>query len=136
MDILASPAKKQKQQLPEYDENRRSYAAVVRASLYQVGDLDSKAEVAMVPNKIETPRTAIVVEVDSGRSRSKHHAKKSYQVNNRCCCMSSVPVSLTRGLLFFQQQLVDVQPYLRQLDEYLELEVKYKGSVQPSSAQV
>lgn len=85
MDVLASPAKKQKQQLPEYDENRRSYAAVVRASLYQMTDMAPKAEAASLPTKIETPRTAIVVEVDSGRSRSKNYAKKSYQVKDIFC---------------------------------------------------
>ncbi len=35
-----------------------------------------------------------------------------------------------------QEQSFDVQPFLRQLDECLEMEVKYRGSVQPSSAQV
>ena len=35
-----------------------------------------------------------------------------------------------------QPQSFDVQPFLRQLDECIEMEAKYRGSVQPSSAQV
>jgi hypothetical protein len=35
-----------------------------------------------------------------------------------------------------QPQEFDVQPFLRQLNECVELEAKYRGSVQPSSAQV
>jgi hypothetical protein len=125
MEIRASPAKKQKQQFQIEDEEelqkRRSYAAVVRASLFDVNDDMSHHDISSPLKKSsDSSRTAIVVEagcrprnVAVAASRVHQHARRQQQ-----------------------QQSFDVQPFLRQLDECLEMEVKYRGSVQPSSAQV
>ena len=75
----------------------------------------------------EVSRTAIIVEAGC-RSRTgvaaRHHRELQAQQ------------AVRRQQQQQQEQSFDVQPFLRQLDECLEMEVKYRGSVQPSSAQV
>ena len=124
MEIRASPAKKQKQQFQIEDEEelqkRRSYAAVVRASLFDVNDDMSHHDISSPSKKSsDSSRTAIVVEAGC-------------RPRNVTVATSRVHQQARRQ----QQQSFDVQPFLRQLDECLEMEVKYRGSVQPSSAQV
>lgn len=121
MEVRASPAKKQKQllqsEMDEEQQKRRSYAAVVRASLYASSNSGNSCDGDSSLNSkkpTESSRTAIVVEAGCRARSLRGHGKRHHQ----------------------QQQSFDVQPYLRQLDECLELEVKYRGSVQPSSAQV
>jgi hypothetical protein len=63
MEIRASPAKKQKHQLNMHDEERRSYAAVVRASLFSApADVTTQDAPTPTPKKSDTSRTVIVVE--------------------------------------------------------------------------
>ena len=70
MEIRASPAKKQKHQLNSHDEERRSYAAVVRASLFSAAnDLESHDDASSSQKKSEassSSRTVIVVEAGGG----------------------------------------------------------------------
>ena len=128
MEIRASPAKKQKHQLNSHDEERRSYAAVVRASLFSAAnDLESHDDASSSQKKSETSsssRTVIVVEAGGGcRPRTTP-------------TLTSRHSQIRRQQQPLQPQSFDVQPFLRQLDDCIEMEAKYRGSVQPSSAQV
>jgi len=124
MEIRASPAKKQKHQLNMHDEERRSYAAVVRASLFSApADVTTQDAPTPTPKKSDTSRTVIVVEAGC-RPRTTSTPTRHSQVRRQ---QQQQPL---------QPQSFDVQPFLRQLEECLEMEAKYRGSVQPSSAQV
>lgn len=127
MEIRASPAKKQKQQFNMHEEERRSYAAVVRASLFSSSsDVTTHDVPQTLPKKCaESARTVIVVEAAGTGCRPRTTPTPT--------ASSRHPTPHRRQQ---QQQSFDVQPFLRQLDECIELEAKFRGSVQPSSAQV
>jgi cyclin G2 len=127
--VGASPAKKQRHM-------GRSYAAVVRSSFKASSNSSSAtspilAEAANISNAsklrsqtLEAKRTIIVVKDESlvtnkkkQRISSSNNATNSENSNNNNSCN-------------------DVHPFLRQLDQALELEVKYRGAVQPSSSNV
>ena len=78
----------------------------------------------------EVLRTAIIVEAGC---RSRTGASVAARHHRELQAQQAV---LRQQQQQQQEQSFDVQPFLRQLDECLEMEVKYRGSVQPSSAQV
>jgi len=121
-NVGASPAKKQRHM-------GRSYAAVVRSS-FKASASSNQAEAVFVSNAskprsqtLETKRTIIVVKDESlGTNKKKQRisASSNNAINNE---NSNTNNSCN-----------DVHPFLRQLDQALELEVKYRGAVQPSSS--
>jgi len=125
--VGASPAKKQR-------HTGRSYAAVVRstfkASSANLSSCSSPtpAEATIVSNAsklrsqtLETKRTIIVVKDESlGTNKKKQRISSS---NNDIKSETGSNNSCN-----------DVHPFLRQLDQALELEIKYRGAVQPSSS--
>ena len=121
-NVGASPAKKQRHM-------GRSYAAVVRSS-FKASTASNQAEAVFVSNAskprsqtLETKRTIIVVKDESlGTNKKKQRisASSNNAINNE---NSNTNNSCN-----------DVHPFLRQLDQALELEVKYRGAVQPSSS--
>jgi len=121
-NVGASPAKKQRQM-------GRSYAAVVRSS-FKASASSNQAEAVFVSNAskprsqtLETKRTIIVVKDESlGTNKKKQRisASSNNAINNENSSNNN--------------SCNDVHPFLRQLDQALELEVKYRGAVQPSSS--
>jgi len=123
--VGASPAKKQKQM-------GRSYAAVVRSSFKP-----TQTTAAMG----STPGTAAAA-MTSSSDRSNNAAKIKSQASletRRQAAVAAAAAAAAEQQQQQQQQLrvsaseVDVQSFLRKLDQALELEVKYRGAVQPSS---
>ena len=120
-NVGASPAKKQRHM-------GRSYAAVVRSS-FKASTASNQAEAVFVSNAskprsqtLETKRTIIVVKDESlGTNKKKQRISSS---NNAINDVNSNT----------NNSCNDVHPFLRQLDQALELEVKYRGAVQPSSS--
>ena len=132
--VGASPAKKQRQMV-------RTYAAVVRSSFKpssstattstinaSSGSFPTPAEAVTVSNvskprsqALETKRTIIVVKDDSLGTNKK---KQRISSNNN---------AINTAISSNNSSCNDVHPFLRQLDQALELEVKYRGAVQPSS---
>merc|ERR1719278_2395249 len=110
-NVGASPAKKQRHM-------GRSYAAVVRSS-FKASAANNPAEAVFVSNAskprsqtLETKRTIIVVKDDSlGTNKKKQRISGS---NNEISNSNNTGCN-------------DVHPFLRQLDQALELEVKYRG---------
>merc|ERR1712158_31415 len=119
-NVGASPAKKQRHM-------GRSYAAVVRSS-FKASEKNNQAEAVFVSNAskprsqtLETKRTIIVVKDESlGTNKKKQRISSS---NNA--------INTENGS---NNNCNDVHPFLRQLDQALELEIKYRGAVQPSSS--
>jgi cyclin G2 len=122
-NVGASPAKKQRHM-------GRSYAAVVRSSFKASSgnSMSSTTETTNVSNAsklrsqtLETKRTIIVVKDESlGTNKKKQRISSS---NNA--------INTENGS---NNNCNDVHPFLRQLDQALELEIKYRGAVQPSSS--
>ena len=122
-NVGASPAKKQRHM-------GRSYAAVVRSSFKASSgnSMSSTTETTNVSNAsklrsqtLETKRTIIVVKDESlGTNKKKQRISSS---NNA--------INAENGS---NNNCNDVHPFLRQLDQALELEIKYRGAVQPSSS--
>ena len=126
-NVGASPAKKQRHM-------GRTYAAVVRSSFkpssanVSAASSPTPAEAITVSNvskprsqTLETKRTIIVVKDESlGTNKKKQRISSNNNAINSA--MSSNNNSCN-----------DVHPFLRQLDQALELEIKYRGAVQPSS---
>jgi len=121
-NVGASPAKKQRHM-------GRSYAAVVRSS-FKASEKNNQAEAVFVSNAskprsqtLETKRTIIVVKDESlGTNKKKQRISSSNNAINNENNSSN------------NNSCNDVHPFLRQLDQALELEVKYRGAVQPSSS--
>lgn len=132
--VGASPAKKQRQMV-------RTYAAVVRSSFKpssstatssttnaSSGSFQTTAEAVTVSNvskprsqALDTKRTIIVVKDDLlGTNKKKQRISSNNNANNTAISSNNNSCN-------------DVHPFLRQLDQALELEVKYRGAVQPSS---
>jgi len=128
-NVGASPAKKQRHM-------GRSYAAVVRSSFKGSSANSSSvssptsAEVATVSNvtkprsqTLETKRTIIVVKDESlGTNKKKQRISSSNNASN------------SENINCNNSGCNDVHPFLRQLDQALELEIKYRGAVQPLSS--
>ena len=127
-NVGASPAKKQRHM-------GRSYAAVVRSSFKGSSANSSSvssptpAEAVIVSNAskprsqtLETKRTIIVVKDESlGTNKKKQRISSSNNASNSENSSNNTSCN-------------DVHPFLRQLDQALELEIKYRGAVQPSSS--
>jgi cyclin G2 len=127
-NVGASPAKKQRHM-------GRSYAAVVRSS-FKGSSVNSSSVLSPTPAEavelcsnaskprsqtLESKRTIIVVKDESlGTNKKKQRISSSNNASNSETSSNNTSCN-------------DVHPFLRQLDQALELEIKYRGAVQPSS---
>jgi len=111
--VGASPAKKQK---------TRSYAAVVRSSFKP-----EQSEVAQPP--VVGPMTSQDQRVSSNGTKSK-----SQTLDPRRSQLDENENNMEEAVLMPLPSELDVQSFLRKLDQALELEVKFRGAMQPSSA--
>lgn len=113
INVGASPAKKQK---------TRSYAAVVRSSFKQ-------------------EQSSVVVVTSQDQRVSSSGAKtKSQPLDPRRCTSTAAPPppavdNECQDVLMPLPSELDVQSFLRKLDQALELEVKFRGAAQPPSGQ-
>jgi len=106
-NVGASPAKKQK---------TRSYAAVVRSSFKQ-----------------ESSQQVVAMTSQDQRVSSSGAKTKSQPLDPRR--QSNNPVDNDQDVLMPLPSELDVQSFLRKLDQALELEVKFRGAAQPPSGQ-
>ena len=126
-NVGASPAKKQRHM-------GRSYAAVVRSSFKP-----SQANVVTAPSP--TPAEAVTVSIASKPRSQTLETKRAVIVvkddstarNKKKQRISSNNNAINSAVSSNNNSCNDVHPFLRQLDQALELEIKYRGAVQPSS---
>ena len=104
-----SPAKKQKQTTPMAitpPPLKRSYAAVVRNNINSSSNNNKKMTMD-ITKPVVVEKTPIIIEAGLGK-------------------MTGTPVSKPKGQHVIGE---DVHPYLRQLEQALELEIKYRVPV-------
>lgn len=143
--VGASPAKKQK---------TRSYAAVVRSSFKAASQSSSEApmnEAITQPPSNNNNASVVVVTSQDQRVPSNGTKSKSQTLDPRRIHQHQLPPTPPPTLPEEEEQLdphqdphggpaglmplpseLDVQSFLRKLDQALELEVKFRGAVQPS----
>jgi len=118
--VGASPAKKQK---------TRSYAAVVRSSF--------KPEPQQVAEIAQPPPASVVGQMTSQDQRvsSNGTKSKSQTLDPRRSQLDENENNMDGAVLMDPlPSELDVQSFLRKLDQALELEVKFRGAMQPSTA--
>ena len=143
--VGASPAKKQK---------TRSYAAVVRSSFKAASEAPMNEAITQPPSNNNSNASVVVVTSQDQRVPSNGTKSKSQTLDPRRIHQHQLPPTPPPTLpeeeeeqLDLHQDLphgggpaglmplpseLDVQSFLRKLDQALELEVKFRGAVQPS----